>query len=287
MENPKNTKVIKSIPELRSYLLQERLKGKSVGLVPTMGALHDGHAALIRKAKKKTDVVVLSIFLNPIQFSDPVDLKCYPKTLKRDLKLAESYRVDVVFMPAPREIYPKGFSTYVIQESLTQNLCGRGRPGHFRGVTTIVAKLFNIVQPDMAFFGHKDAQQLRVVRRMVEELNWDIQIEGVGIVREPTGLAMSSRNKLLSKEDLEGALSLNEALFMSKVMILAGERASVKIIKKMKKIISSYKGAKIEYIEIVDDENLKPLKKIKGKILIAVAVWFKKVRLIDNLLLEV
>ncbi|MBI1883509.1 MAG: pantoate--beta-alanine ligase [Chlamydiae bacterium] len=280
-------KVIRDLREMQAIAERFRLDGKKIAFVPTMGALHEGHLGLLRKAHKWGDVVILSIFLNPIQFSDPEDLKTYPKPLRRDLHYAQGHHVDVVFCPTAKQIYPEGFSTYVVEENLSKVLCGQSRPGHFRGVTTVVAKLFNLVKPHVALFGQKDAQQAIVIQRMVKDLSWDIQIEVVPTVRDHEGLAHSSRNALLSAQEREEALCLNEVLFMAKVMISAGERRPARITQKMKKMIMARKGVKIDYVEIVNGETLEKFKILKGKILIAIAVYIDKIRLIDNLIMEV
>jgi pantoate--beta-alanine ligase len=290
-------KIIRDIEEMRSFVKGQKAKGKTVGLVPTLGALHQGHVALLKKARKKTDVVVLSLFLNPIQFSEASDFKKYPRTLRKDVKLADACHVDVVFSPKEAVMYPDDFSTYITEEKFSKGLCGKSRPGHFRGVTTVVTKLFNIVRPDMAFFGQKDAQQTLVIQKMVRDLAWDVQIEVVPTVREISGLAYSSRNSLLTSKEREDALSLNEALFMAKVMMIGGERGPKKIIQKMKRIIQSRPSAKIDYIEIVNAATLTSIKTLsassksrqreKAKILVALAAWFGKVRLIDNIVIEV
>jgi pantoate--beta-alanine ligase len=279
-------KVINSVEEMCLFAEAKLAERNTIGLVPTMGALHDGHVALIRKARKKADVVVLSIFVNPIQFSNADDLKNYPKTLKKDLKIAGEHNVDVVFAPSVNDFYPKDFSTYVTEEKLSKGLCGKSRPGHFRGVTTVVAKLFNIVQPHIAFFGHKDAQQALVIQKMVKDLCMNILIEVVSTVRDPEGLALSSRNQLLSAKEREGALSISEALFMAKVMAAGGETSVKKITQRMKKIMTNAAKAKIDYVEIVDAQTLEKRTALKGKMLVLVAAWFGGVRLIDNIVID-
>jgi pantoate--beta-alanine ligase len=279
-------KVINSVEEMCLFAEAKLAERKTIGLVPTMGALHDGHVALIRKARKKSDVVVLSIFVNPIQFSNADDLKNYPKTFKKDLKIAGEHSVDVVFAPSMNDFYPKDFSTYVTEEKLSKGLCGKSRPGHFRGVTTVVAKLFNIIQPHIAFFGHKDAQQALVIQKMVKDLCMNILIEVVSTVRDPEGLALSSRNQLLSAKEREGALSISEALFMAKVMSAGGETSVKKITQRMKKIMTSAAKAKIDYVEIVDAQTLEKRTALKGRMLVLVAAWFGGVRLIDNIVID-
>lgn len=284
-------KIIRDVREMRSYAEEQRAKGKIIALVPTLGALHEGHMSLLKRARKKADTIVLSLFLNPIQFSELSDFKNYPRTLRKDLRLAEAAHVNVVFSPKETEMYPKNFSTYVSEEVLSKELCGKSRPDHFRGVATVVAKLFNIIQPHVAFFGEKDAQQALIIEKMVKDLAWGIHIETVPTVRDMNGLALSSRNALLSSKEREDALSLNEALFMGKIMIAAGEKNPKTVIQKLRKIIQSRSSAKVDYIEILDAQTLKNFKtlpirsakKEKAKILIALAVKFGKVRLIDNI----
>ncbi len=279
--------VIRTIRAMQEFSSRQRAQGKTISFVPTMGALHEGHVSLLRKARKQGNCLVLSIFINPIQFSDSRDLKAYPKMMNKDLHLAQAHHVDVVFCPSAKEMYPKDFSTNVEERKLSAGLCGKDRPGHFKGVTTVVAKLFNIVQPHIAFFGQKDAQQALVIQRIVRDLNWDIKIQILPIVRDMDGLALSSRNVRLSAKERQDSLSLSEALFMAKMMISGGERKSQKIIQKMEKLIKTKKSAQIDYLDIVSSDTLEPIKILKGKVLIALAVRFGKVRLIDNLNIEV
>lgn len=279
--------IIRHIDQMQEWSTRQREQGKTIAFVPTLGALHEGHMSLLRKAHKKSDRLVMSIFLNPIQFSDLSDLRTYPKTMRKDLHLVQAHHVDVVFCPSVKEMYPKDFSTYVIEERLSKGLCGKDRPGHFKGVATVVAKLFNIVQPHIAFFGQKDAQQSRVIQRMVRDLGWNIEIQVPEIVRDIDGLALSSRNVRLSSKERQDSLSLNEALFMAKVMISGGERQPKKVIQKIKKLIQSRPSAKIDYIEIVNTQTLESIKTLKGEVLIMLAVRFGKVRLIDNLNIKV
>lgn len=280
-------KIIRDIHQMQEYSNELRRQGRTIAFVPTLGALHEGHISLLKKARRRADILVMSIFLNPLQFSDPKDFKNYPKTMRKDLHLAKEHHVDVLFCPNIKQMYAGDLSTYVTEEGLSKGLCGKSRPGHFLGVTTIVAKLFNLVKPNIAFFGQKDAQQTLIIKRMVRDLNWDIQIEVTPTVRDFDGLALSSRNALLSAKAREQALSLNEALFMAKIMISGGERNAAKIIQRIKKIITSNKLAKIDYIEVVDAETLESIKILKGKVLIALAVWVGKARLIDNILLNI
>ncbi len=268
-------------------LAQEaKKKGKIIGFVPTMGYLHEGHLRLVRIARKKSDLCVVSIFVNPLQFGPKEDFKEYPRDIKRDKKLLEKEGVDILFYPEEKEMYPDDFSTYVKVEGLTEGLCGRSRPGHFQGVTTVVTKLFNSVLPHFAVFGEKDAQQALVIKRMVRDLNMPIKIIVAPTVREKNGLAMSSRNVYLSPKEREEATVLYRSLLKAKEMIERGERNSNVIIGKMREMIEETSG-KIDYIAIVDTKDLKEMEVIKGEVLIALAVYFSKARLIDNIRVKV
>lgn len=280
-------RVIRSIKQMANYARDVKLQGKSIGFVPTMGYLHEGHLSLMRRARRDTDVVVMSIFVNPIQFGPKEDFRRYPRDLKRDKRLAEGVGVDVIFYPFVEEIYPKDYLTYVNVERITEVLCGASRPAHFRGVTTVVNKLFNIVQPDIAYFGQKDAQQAIVIKKMVEDLNMPTRIKILPIVREPDGLAMSSRNTYLNSQQRKDVLVLYRSLLRAKKMIKEGERDSNKIIRKMREMIKKLPYSKNDYISTVDAKNLKPLKKLSGKVLIALAVGIGKTRLIDNIIVKV
>lgn len=276
--------LVKTVKDMKSIVKKLKEKGKSIGFVPTMGYLHEGHISLIRCSKKDNDVTVVSIFVNPIQFGENEDLDRYPRDIERDLQICRDEGVDFVFYPSVDEMYPDGFSTYVEVEGLTDKLCGAFRPGHFKGVTTVVNKLFNILQPDRAYFGEKDYQQLKVIQKMVKDLNMNVEVIGCPVVREKDGLALSSRNKYLSEKERESALSISRALFEGKKMFEKGEKDPQKIISKMKKIISSYPEVKnVQYIEIVDPETLEPKKKVEKGDLIAVAVFVGNTRLIDNI----
>ncbi len=276
--------LVRSIDEMKQIVKKLKQEGKSIGFVPTMGYLHEGHISLMRCSKKDNDITVVSIFVNPIQFGVNEDLDRYPRDLERDLQICKKEGVDYVFHPSVEEMYPEGFSTYVIVEGLTEGLCGAFRPGHFKGVTTVVNKLFNIVQPDRAYFGEKDYQQLKVIQRMVKDLNMNVQVIGCPIVREPDGLAMSSRNKYLSPEERKAALSLSKALFKAKELFESGETDINKIRKEMEKIILSHPEVKeIQYIEFVDAETLKPKEKLEKGTVIALAVFVGNTRLIDNI----
>jgi pantoate--beta-alanine ligase len=265
---------------------QMRASGK-LGFVPTMGALHQGHLELVRVAQQRCDGVVVSIFVNPMQFGPKEDYQCYPRDFARDRKLLREIGVDVIFYPDVREMYPENYSTYVDVECLTQHLCGKSRPGHFRGVTTVVAKLFNIVKPHIAVFGQKDAQQAFVIKRMVRDLNFDIEIVVVPTVREPDGLAMSSRNSYLTPDERRQAVVLYQALRHAEQLIKDGERDARKVKRAMRRIIQTSSSGRIDYVEIVDTNYLKPIQLIKNEILIALAVYFGRARLIDNLIVRV
>jgi pantoate--beta-alanine ligase len=262
-------------------------EGKIIGLVPTMGYLHEGHLGLVRIARKRSDVLVVSVFVNPTQFGPKEDFRRYPRDFKRDKSLLEQEGCDFVFAPRMKEMYPDGYLTYVSTDKIIQGLEGAMRPGHFRGVTTVVAKLFNIVQPDMAAFGQKDAQQAVVLKKMVEDLNFGTKMIIAPTVRERDGLALSSRNLYLSEEERKQAKVLYQALRAAKEMIRQGERNVSKIVSKMRTLIGRQSLAKIEYIAITDADSLELLNELKGEILISLAVRFGKTRLIDNVELRV
>jgi pantoate--beta-alanine ligase len=262
-------------------------EGKIIGFVPTMGYLHKGHLSLVRIAKKRSDVLVVSIFVNPTQFGPKEDFAKYPRDFKRDRFLLEKEGCDFVFAPRIEDMYPEGYLTYVNVEKITGKLEGAIRPGHFQGVTTVVAKLFNIVHPDIVVFGQKDAQQAVVLKKMVDDLNYGIKLIIAGTVREKDGLALSSRNVYLSKEERKQAKVLYQALRLAKEMIKKGERSASKIVSKMNKLIDKQPLAEIDYIAITDANSLELLNKLKGEILISLAVCFGKTRLIDNIKLKV
>lgn len=261
-----------------------RQQGKRIGFAPTMGALHEGHLSLIRRARRENDVVVISIFVNPIQFGEGEDYKEYPRDLETDSKLAKEAGSDVIFAPPARGMYPQGHTTFIDVEGLTRRLCGTSRPGHFKGVTTVVAKLFNLVKPHTAYFGQKDYQQAQIIKRMVEDLNFDLKIELCPIVRERDGLALSSRNRYLSAKERRAALVLFKALQRAKDMLESGEDEVEKIKKALMGIMEKEPLAKIDYVEVVDMESLEPVREIEEKTLVALAVKIGKTRLIDNLL---
>ena len=272
-----------SVKDVRAIIKEARLNAQTVGFVPTMGFLHEGHLSLIETAKKENDFVVVSIFVNPTQFGPNEDFASYPRDFERDKALCESKGTDLIFYPTPESMYPENFSTYINVENLTEGLCGASRPGHFRGVATVVAKLFNIVQPDRAYFGQKDAQQVAVLKQMTKDLNFDIDIVSCPIIREADGLALSSRNTYLVGDERNAALVLSKSLNLAKEMIDSGEKSSETVYKAIEKLISSEPKAKIEYIEILNSETLKTVKELSGNILIALAVRIGKPRLIDNM----
>jgi pantoate--beta-alanine ligase len=279
--------VLKSSQAMRDWSRKQRSQGRSIGFVPTMGFLHEGHLCLVDDAKSRSDKIVLSIFVNPTQFGPNEDLDSYPRDEKRDLQLCEKQGVDVVFFPSVEEMYPKNSATYVIEENLGEYLCGASRPVHFRGVTTIVTKLFNIVDPDIAVFGQKDAQQARIIEQMTEDLRYGIEIIVSPIVRENDGLAKSSRNVRLTPAHRKQAPALKVSLNAAYEAFISGEKDSEKIKNIITTVLSdNAPEGIIDYIEIVDWHKLRPIQKVETKSLLAVAVKFGSVRLIDNILLE-
>ncbi len=280
--------VVRDTREMQKISEEKRKEEKTIGFVPTMGALHEGHLELVRVARKKSDFVVVSIFVNPIQFGQGEDYLEYPRDEKGDIEKCREKGVDCIFIPKVKDMYDENFSTYVEVQGLTENLCGRYREGHFRGVTTVVTKLFNIVKPHLAFFGWKDAQQILVIKKMVKDLNFDIEIIGVETIREKDGLAMSSRNCYLNEKERKQSPYLYKSLLYGKELIERGERNAEKIKDEIKKFINeNLPLGKVQYIEVVDMENLKPVKETKGNIIIALAVFLGKARLIDNIRLKV
>ncbi|KAF2956602.1 pantoate--beta-alanine ligase [Marinitoga sp. 38H-ov] len=277
--------VIKTISEMKEIRNKFIREGKTIGFVPTMGYLHKGHLSLVEQARKDNDIVVVSIFVNPTQFGPNEDFDRYPRDLNRDLELLKPYNVDYIFNPEVEEIYAKNYSTYVEETKLTKVLCGKSRPGHFKGVTTIVNKLFNIVRPTKAYFGQKDAQQFRVLRKMVDDLNMDVEMIEMPIIREEDGLAMSSRNIYLNSEERKQALALSKSLKKAKELYENGERDTKKIKEEMKRVFDKNPLVKIDYIEIVDEYNLENVDIIEKKVLVAVAAFVGKARLIDNIIL--
>lgn len=279
--------VISTINEVRAIVNKWKSEGLTVGFVPTMGYLHEGHKSLVKKAYEENDKVVVSIFVNPIQFGPKEDLSTYPRDLERDKALCQSAGADIIFHPENEEMYHKDFSTFVDMNGLTDELCGKSRLTHFRGVCTVVTKLFNIVAPHRAYFGEKDAQQLAVIKRMVRDLNIDVEVVGCPIVREEDGLAKSSRNTYLSEEERIAATILNKTLTVAKNKIANGERVASNIVNSIIETISIEPLAKIDYVQVVDSLSIEPVKTLDKSVLVAIAVFIGKTRLIDNFTYEV
>ena len=271
---------------VRQQVSDWKKSGLSVGLVPTMGYLHEGHKSLIDAARKENDRVVVSIFVNPMQFGPKEDLASYPRDLEKDAKLCEEAGVDLIFHPQPEEMYQPGFCSYVDMNGLTTELCGKSRPIHFRGVQTVVLKLFHIVTPDRAYFGQKDAQQLAVVKRMVRDLKVGTQIIGCPIIREEDGLAKSSRNTYLNEKERQAALVLSRSLNAGKALVEAGETDAQAVRKAITQEIEKEPMAKIDYVDVVDFDTITPIEIIQGSVLVAIAVYIGKTRLIDNFIVE-
>lgn len=278
-------KIVSTIEEVRAQVSTWKKEGNTIGFVPTMGYLHEGHMSLI-DAAGENDKVVVSIFVNPMQFGPNEDLASYPRDLEHDAKMCEEHGVDLIFHPTPEEMYGENFNSYVDMNVLTQELCGLSRPVHFRGVCTVVTKLFNIVAPDKAYFGQKDAQQLAIIKRMVKDLNMPLTVVGCRIVREEDGLAKSSRNTYLSGEERKAALVLSRSIFLGKELVEKGETDCRKIIAAMTEEITKEPLARIDYVKIVDLETMQQVTEIKGGILTAIAVYIGKTRLIDNFMFE-
>ena len=279
-------KIVGTVKEVREQVKEWKKQGLSVGFVPTMGYLHEGHKSLMDAARKGNDKVVVSIFVNPMQFGPTEDLATYPRDLDHDAALCESAGVDLIFHPEAEEMYEKDFCSFVDMTGLTEGLCGKTRPIHFRGVCTVVNKLFNIVTPDHAYFGQKDGQQLAVIKRMVRDLNMDIEIVGCPIVREEDRLAKSSRNTYLSEDERKAALVLSRSLKEGRKLVEDGEKDAAKVKKTITDIIEKEALAKIDYVEVVDWNTLEPVEKIDGPVLTAIAVYIGKTRLIDNFIVE-
>jgi pantoate--beta-alanine ligase len=279
-------KVIRAIKQMSAVIKKIKAKGKKVGFVPTMGALHAGHLSLIRRAQKENDFTVASIFVNPAQFGAGEDFENYPRDLKQDILLCKKEGVDIVFCPGAREIYPEDFSSYVTVEGLSEVLCGKPRPGHFKGVATVVAKLFNIICPDTAYFGQKDAQQALIIKRLVRDLNMPVKIKIMPIIRNKDGLALSSRNVYLDEKERKEAVVLSASLEMARDLIGAGIRDAREVTRRISGLIKAKKKARIDYVAVVDPQNLEPVKKIRGSCLIALAVWIGRTRLIDNMIIS-
>lgn len=279
-------KIVTTIDEVRAQVKEWRAQGLSVGLVPTMGYLHEGHASLIDASHSGNDRTVVSDFVNPMQFGPSEDLESYPRDIEHDAALAEAHGCDLIFHPEPSEMYNKGFSSFVDMTVLTQELCGLSRPVHFRGVCTVVSKLFNIVKPDRAYFGKKDAQQLAVIKHMVDDLNIDIEIVGCPIIRESDGLAKSSRNTYLNADERKAALVLSQAIRLGSDMVKNGEKNCSAVIEAMKKHINDEPLARIDYVKIVDLATMQQITMLDRPALCAIAVFIGKTRLIDNFFTE-
>ena len=280
-------KIIETVTEMREFVQQTRKQGQSIALVPTMGSLHEGHLTLMRRAKQCCDIVVVSIFVNPTQFGPNEDFAKYPRDLAGDSEAAASAGVEVIFHPQAKDMYPEGYSSFVDIEGITEKLCGLSRPGHFRGVATVVNKLFNIVQPNKAFFGQKDAQQVLVLARMVADFNMSVELEIVPIIREKDGLAMSSRNAFLSAEQRQAGLVLSRSLKLAEQLVAQGEIHVGKIRTQVINEIKTEKLAECEYVEIYNYPTLQDITALQHKALLALAVRIGNTRLIDNTILEV
>jgi len=275
--------ILETVDGMLSACRAAKRQGRRLGFVPTMGALHEGHLSLVRAAKAQSDIVAVSIFVNPTQFGPNEDFSRYPRTFDRDRELLEKEGVDLLFAPSVEEMYPRGAVTYVTVEGLSEKLCGRSRPGHFRGVTTVVAKLFHIVEPDLAFFGQKDAAQATIIRRMVRDLDLPVQIVVFPIVREPDGLAMSSRNAYLDPQQRQSALVLHRSLMRVQELFDQGERRAAKLGEAGKKFVAQEPSVHLDYFEIVNPDTLEPAENISGGALVAVAAFVGTTRLIDNI----
>ncbi len=280
-----DVRIVESPADMQAIARAARAAGRTIALVPTMGYLHDGHASLMREGRKRADLLVASIFVNPTQFGAGEDLDAYPRDLERDTRIAAVAGVDLIFAPKASQMYPAGYQTYVNVEDISLPLCGASRPGHFRGVTTVVAKLFNIIMPHVALFGKKDFQQLAVIRRMATDLNMDVDIVGMPIVREPDGLAMSSRNSYLSPEERRAALCLSRAIAEARKLFAAGDRESGGVKDAVAAIVAAEPLAVPEYIDIRDGDTLEEVTRAGSNTLLALAVRIGKTRLIDNCIL--
>jgi pantoate--beta-alanine ligase len=280
-----SARVVNNIADVREAIAEARGMGKLIGLVPTMGALHEGHLSLVRASAVECGFTVVSVFVNPTQFGPGEDLERYPRDMENDTKLASDAGADLVFAPTAGAMYPPGYATYVEVERLTDGLCGEQRPGHFRGVTTVVTKLFNICSPDIAYFGQKDAQQATVIKRMTRDLDIDVDVRVLPTVREPDGLAMSSRNEYLSGEERLRATCLYRALQKAEELYAEGVRSADRIITEMTAVIEAERDTKIDYISAVDTEELLPVEEITAPTLVALAVFVGDTRLIDNIVL--
>ena len=280
-------RIVKTVKHLHRILHEARRRGQRIGFVPTMGYFHEGHLSLMRRAKKECDLCVVSLYVNPKQFGPKEDLGRYPRDIKRDAMMIAKENVDILFIPSDNDVYPNSYLTYIDVENISDTLCGKFRPGHFRGVATVVAKMLNMVEPDVMFLGQKDAQQVVVLKQMTADLNFPVSIRVIPIVREPDGLAMSSRNIHLSEEERTQATVLFKALTDVEERIKNGERKASKITGSIQQLITQQSPGKIQYIACVDADTLEPLKILKGKVLIAIAVFFGKTRLIDNVIIPI
>jgi pantoate--beta-alanine ligase len=277
---------ISSLEDMRRISHARKAEGRTIGFVPTMGYLHEGHLSLVRAARREAETTIVSIFVNPTQFGTGEDLDAYPRDLERDSSLLVKEGVDFLFFPRAEDMYPPGYKTYVEVHELQDRLCGRSRPGHFRGVCTVVLKLFEIISPDIAYFGQKDAQQVVIIRKMVKDFNLGVRVETLPTIREADGLALSSRNNYLSPAEREAGLVLSRSLIAAQKMISGGERRSSRIQKRMRQVIEREPLARIDYIEIVDGEELGSVESVGEGTLIALAVFIGKTRLIDNLIVR-
>ncbi len=277
--------ILRTRAEIRKRVRSLRRVGESIGLVPTMGALHEGHASLVRRSVRDNRHTIVTIFVNPLQFGPSEDLAAYPRQLEADARIVEGAGAGILFAPSPPEVYPEGDATFVTVEGLTRGLCGQCRPSHFRGVTTVVAKLLLLASPDRAYFGQKDAQQARVIRRMVLDLGFDAEIVVLPTVREPDGLALSSRNRYLSPEERTRALALSRALAAARACFASGERRAKALLEQARRSLSETPGVELDYLELVDDETLEPIDTVSSAALLAVAARVGPARLIDNVVL--
>lgn len=280
-------KTLRTVKETRETIRSWAAQGETVGLVPTMGFLHEGHLSLMRRAREENDRVVASIFINPMQFGPKEDFASYPRDLQADTEACASVPVDLIFAPAAEEMYPAGFCSYIDMDNMTQGLCGKSRPGHFRGVCTVVGKLFNIVKPARAYFGQKDAQQVAVITRMVRDLDMDVKIVPCPIIREDGGLAKSSRNTYLNADERRAALALSRAVFAGEKLVREGERNAARLVAAMTDIVRAEPLARIDYIEAVNGLSMEKIEKLQGPVLVALAVFIGKTRLIDNFVIDV
>jgi pantoate--beta-alanine ligase len=280
-------RIITSLPRMKAASARLKAAGRTIGFVPTMGYFHQGHLSLVRASRKAADATVVSIFVNPTQFGPGEDLARYPRDLARDARMLRAEGTDILFLPRAADMYPPGYKTYVQVHELQNKLCGRSRPIHFRGVCTVVLKLFNIIRPDLAFFGQKDAQQAVIIRRMVRDLDLDVKIEVKPIVRDADGLALSSRNAYLGPAERKAALALTRSLKEAKIMVARGQRKAAVLIKRMRSHLRKEPLVRVDYVAVVDPEELEPLSLIEDEALIALAVFVGRTRLIDNVMVRI